>query len=77
MTNKDNTVNYGGGIGFFGILTLIFITLKLTGVINWSWWLILLPFYGPVLLFVTIVVIVFVVVFCAAAIMEIVKNLSK
>ena len=33
-------------IGFLGMLTLIFITLKLTGVIAWSWWLVLLPLYG-------------------------------
>ncbi len=30
-------------MGFFTILALIFITLKLTGVIAWSWWLVLLP----------------------------------
>lgn len=34
------------GIGFLGVLTLIFITLKLTAVITWSWWLVLLPVYG-------------------------------
>lgn len=28
---------------FLGILTLIFITLKLCGVIAWSWWLVLSP----------------------------------
>lgn len=32
-------------IGFFGFLTLVFITLKLCGVIAWSWWLVLLPLY--------------------------------
>lgn len=37
-------------IGFLGLLTLIFITLKLTGNIAWSWWLVLLPFYGPIAL---------------------------
>lgn len=35
---------------FLSMLTLIFITLKLTNVIAWSWWLILLPFYGSILL---------------------------
>lgn len=25
-----------GGIGFLGLLTIVFITLKLTGVISWS-----------------------------------------
>lgn len=33
-------------IGFVGILGLIFIVLKLTEVIAWSWWLVLAPFYG-------------------------------
>lgn len=37
-------------IGFFGILGLIFVTLKLTDVIDWSWWLVLLPLYGPLVL---------------------------
>lgn len=36
------------GIGFFGLLGILFIALKLTGVINWSWWLVLLPLYGSV-----------------------------
>jgi hypothetical protein len=32
-----------------GILGLIFITLKLTGVIGWSWWWVLSPFWIPIL----------------------------
>ena len=34
------------GIGLFGFLGIVFTVLKLTGVISWSWWLVLLPFYG-------------------------------
>lgn len=34
------------GIGFCGLLGLLFIGLKLTGYINWSWWLVLAPLYG-------------------------------
>lgn len=37
----------GGGIGFLGLLTLLFIALKLTETVSWSWWLVLLPLYGP------------------------------
>ena len=33
----------GSGIGFVGLLTIVFITLKLTGFINWSWWFVLSP----------------------------------
>lgn len=32
-----------GGIGFSSLLTLIFITLKLTHVIAWSWFWVLFP----------------------------------
>jgi hypothetical protein len=35
-------------MGFFSALAIVFITLKLIGIINWSWWLVLLPVYGGV-----------------------------
>lgn len=38
---QDNTAR--GGIGFFGLLQIAFIVLKLCGVIDWAWWLVLLP----------------------------------
>ena len=34
-----------GGIGFVGLLTIVFITLKLCGVITWSWWWVLAPLW--------------------------------
>lgn len=30
-------------MGFTEVLTLIFVVLKLTGVIDWSWWLVFTP----------------------------------
>lgn len=33
------------GIGFGGMLAIVFIVLKLTGVINWSWWWVLSPLW--------------------------------
>lgn len=36
-----------GGIGFFGLLTILFIGLKLTGYIAWSWWWVLAPLWVP------------------------------
>ena len=45
---------------FFSILALIFITLKLLGVIAWSWWLVLAPIWGPfaflIVLFIVLVI---------------------
>lgn len=34
------------GIGFVGALQLLFIGLKLGGVITWPWWCVFLPFIG-------------------------------
>ena len=31
------------GIGFFGLLTIVFIVLKLCKIIDWSWWWVLSP----------------------------------
>jgi ABC-type multidrug transport system permease subunit len=53
--SESKTVN-NNSIGFFGLLTLIFITLKLTGYIDWSWWLVLMPLFVPVIIIFTILV---------------------
>ncbi len=47
MANQSNNSS-GGGIGFCGCLFLIFLTLKLVGVIDWSWWWVFAPFWVPV-----------------------------
>jgi len=36
-----------GGIGFCGLLTVLFVGLKLTGYIAWSWWWVLSPLWLP------------------------------
>ena len=33
------------GISFMGMLTILFITLKLTNYIDWSWWWVLSPMW--------------------------------
>lgn len=30
-------------MGFTEVLTIVFVVLKLLGIMNWSWWLVLLP----------------------------------
>jgi hypothetical protein len=49
--------NYDGKIGILGYLGLIFVTLKLVGVITWSWWLVTLPFWGGIALVIGISII--------------------
>lgn len=40
------------GIGFTGLLTIVFIVLRLTGVIHWSWWWVLAPIWISTIIFV-------------------------
>lgn len=44
---SETTTTGGGGIGFLGLLTIVFITLKLTGHIAWSWIWVLSPLWIP------------------------------
>lgn len=37
--------NNGSGIGFLGVLQIIFIVLKLCNVLQWSWWMVFIPAY--------------------------------
>lgn len=48
------------GIGFTGLLTIVFITLKLTHVIKWSWWWVLVPLWisAGVAMFILLVILV-------------------
>ena len=49
-----------GGISLLGLLGVVFVTLKLTGYINWSWWWVLLPFWGGIGLVLVRIVLIFV-----------------
>jgi hypothetical protein len=44
-----------GGIGFAGLLTILFIGLKLTGNITWSWWWVLSPLWLPITVILAII----------------------
>ena len=42
--------NQDGGVSLLGLLTILFIGLKLGNVITWSWWMIMAPLWGPIVL---------------------------
>lgn len=48
-------------VSFLGLLGLLFIGLKLTGHVAWSWWLVLLPLYGPLAVALAVVVVTYLV----------------
>jgi hypothetical protein len=57
----SNNSNSSSGLGLGMILFLIFMTLKLTGYITWSWWYVTLPLYGPILAIILLVLITLIV----------------
>lgn len=66
MENK-NSSGVGGGVGFCGMLTIVFIVLKLVEVISWSWLWVLAPVWIPVAIGIT-ALIVYVIVSLVTAI---------
>lgn len=53
MSNKSSTTS--GGIGFVGLLTIVFIVLKLCKVISWSWVWVL----SPIWIFASVLLLIF------------------
>lgn len=51
-----------GGIGFLGLLAIVFITMKLLCIIDWSWWWVLAPLWMPVGILLAFIVCVVLVV---------------
>lgn len=47
---SEGTSSSSGGIGFTGLLTILFVGLKLTGYIQWSWWWVLSPVWIPLVI---------------------------
>ncbi len=62
--SKETTT---GGVGFGGLLAILFIALKLTGVISWSWWWVLCPLWGPLAILIGVAVIACFFYGCLAA----------
>jgi len=61
MSNKENVSVNTGGISFAGLLTVLFIGLKLTNYINWSWWWVLSPLWIPLVIVLGIFAVMFIV----------------
>ena len=56
MSNLKTSGN--AGPGFLSLLCLLFIGLKLGGVIAWSWWLVLAPLWIPLALLLVLLTLV-------------------
>lgn len=66
--SNSNSVQSSGGIGILGLLGVLFVGLKLGGIITWSWWYVTLPFWGGIALVLSILAIVFIGALIVAAV---------
>lgn len=62
MSNKGGEFKLDFGLNFFGVLTLMLIAFKITGYIDWSWWLV----FSPMILQFSLVVLFLLVITLAA-----------
>ena len=68
---SDNSQSASSGIGFFGLLTILFIGLKLTHNIDWGWEWVLAPLWMPL----TLIIVVFLVVVVGAFVFGVLQHL--
>ena len=59
--NKNKNTNINNGIGFVGLLQIVFIALKVAKVIDWSWWMVFLPTWLDLGVFIIIIIIVIII----------------
>lgn len=58
MREEKSSSSSSAGIGFTGLLQLVFITLKLCGVIDWPWKYVLIPLWIDIAVVVVLLIIV-------------------
>lgn len=59
MSNKQLPTT--SSVSIVGLLGIAFVVLKLCKVIDWSWWLVTLPFWGGAALFIVIILVIFLI----------------
>jgi hypothetical protein len=69
FSNTSNTMSSSSssGISFPGALTVLFVGLKLTNVITWSWWWVLSPIWISISLAVVVIAIAVIIAIIAGA----------
>lgn len=70
MSAEKNT---SFGVTFSGLLFLVFLVLKLTGFIAWSWWWVTAPLWGPR----AIALVVFLIVFGCMGVHQLLTSRNK
>lgn len=66
QNDSKNHSGTSGGIGFCGLLTIVFIALKLCHVIEWSWLWVLAPLWIPFAIVIVVLIIIAIVMIIGA-----------
>lgn len=61
MSNKRNSSS-SSGMGILGVLQIVFLVLKLTGLITWSWPVVLIPLWISLVMLVIFLIVTIIVV---------------
>ncbi|MNR63823.1 Transmembrane Fragile-X-F protein [compost metagenome] len=61
------------GVSILGLLGVAFVVLKLTGVIDWSWWWVTVPFWGGI----AIVILIFLITALVIGAIELFEHKQK
>lgn len=69
MNNRQS-----GGIGLFGLLTVLFIGLKLTGYVTWSWLWVLSPLWLPLTVVLGVILLVWVLASIGLGLIDLFKK---
>lgn len=64
-------------MGLSTLLTIIFIILKLCGVLSWSWWFVFAPLWGSVAIFIVVAILIWLFGCIAVTIEEKRENKKK
>jgi len=75
--SDNSSKGRSGGIGFFGLLTIVFIVLKLIDKIDWPWIWVLSPLWIPIAIFIIVMVMIFVINIIVKTIISFIDNLNK
>ena len=63
-SNNNRGTTAGGGLNILGVVEIVFIILKLLGIINWSWWIVLIPLWidlGITLLVILVIIVAIII----------------
>ncbi len=72
----SNSVTHGG-VGFCGLLTIAFVVLKLTDMIDWSWWWVTAPLWLPSAVIGTVIMAIAIAFLGAAIIMTLLAKAKR